>query len=176
MLVLVSSSCCFLCRCGDVFGGALAALAALPSAAAAEAPRFKIVQTLPFCFLARQAEVQQVNSDGGIALHTRSLKYGKVCACVCVCVCMRASVRVSLSIFLCGPTSLPTFVAVVPSLPRFLPRDSRQRTKTQPRIIFLHPLPPLNAPLLETLTGTCLPIYLPTHVSALFFWTPPKQA
>ncbi|CAN0597069.1 unnamed protein product, partial [Ectocarpus sp. 12 AP-2014] len=24
------------------------------------------------------AEVQQVNSDGGIALHTRSLKYGKV--------------------------------------------------------------------------------------------------
>lgn len=32
-----------------------------------------------------QAEIQQVNSDGGIALHTRSLKYGKVCGLAVGC-------------------------------------------------------------------------------------------
>jgi hypothetical protein len=43
-------------------------------------------------FLLAQAEVQQFYSDGSMALHTRSLKYGKVCS-----ICL----NIKLFIYLC---------------------------------------------------------------------------
>jgi exosome complex RNA-binding protein Rrp4 len=39
-------------------------------------------------FLWLQADVHSVQSDGSLALHARSLQYGKVCACWCLCACV----------------------------------------------------------------------------------------